>query len=94
MDLQNFCLNLITNNLPKLIGRRIYVCDLDFILTNFLTNQQITESNFDIETIVDCVGDIINPTNFVQNNWDEQTLITQSNVTSMLNEIKNLYYSK
>lgn len=74
--------DLIKNNLPTLIGKEIYVCDLDFILTEKI------EVGDDLDEILECLNEILNPIPIINNNWDNKVLITEEVVGEILLNIQ------
>lgn len=86
MDLITFSLNIIKTNFPKLIGKKVYVCDLDFKLTDYLSNDDLKK--YKLEDIINCVDEIVSETSFVQDNWDNCVLIDDKIAKKFINEIE------
>lgn len=81
MEIIKKAIDIIKTTLPTLIGKEIYVCDLDFILTNKVK----IENNLD--DILECLNEILNPIPVINNNWDNKILITKDIVNEILDDI-------
>lgn len=81
MEIIKKAIDIIKTTLPTLIGKEIYVCDLDFILT-----RNVSLGN-DLDSVLECLNEILNPIPIINDNWDNQLLITQDIVNEILDDI-------